>query len=374
MAAENVARETLASHAADVDRNARWPAESVAALGKSGLLGLTISKPLGGGGEGPAVFAEITCVLAESCASTAMIFLMHSCAVQVIAAAETFPERDGVLRAAAAGKHLSTLAFSEKGSRSHFWAPVSQALAEGAVCRLHAEKSWVTSAGQTDSYVVSTRSAGHTEPLASTLYFVPRAAPGLSVNGPWDGLGLRGNGSAPMRLDNVAADPSCRLSKEAEGFAAMLNVVLPWFQLGSAAVSLGIARAATASTRKHLLEAKWEHLGQTLSSLATLRIRLAQMQTTVDVQQAFLRHVAERMQVPGPDTMLAVLESKAAAAEAVLTVTDAAMRACGGAAFSRHLTVERNFRDARAGWVMAPTTDVLYDFIGKAILGLPLFS
>jgi len=49
------------------------------------------------------------------------------------------------------------------------------------------------------------------------------------------------------------------------------------------------------------------------------------------------------------------------------------MRVCGGAAFSRDLSIERNFRDARAASVMAPTTDVLYDFIGKAVAGLPLF-
>jgi alkylation response protein AidB-like acyl-CoA dehydrogenase len=49
------------------------------------------------------------------------------------------------------------------------------------------------------------------------------------------------------------------------------------------------------------------------------------------------------------------------------------MRACGGAAFGRQLTVERNFRDARAASIMAPTTEILYDFIGKAVAGLPLF-
>jgi len=49
------------------------------------------------------------------------------------------------------------------------------------------------------------------------------------------------------------------------------------------------------------------------------------------------------------------------------------MRACGGAAFSRHLGIERNFRDARAWTVMAPTTDVLRDFVGKALLGMDLF-
>jgi alkylation response protein AidB-like acyl-CoA dehydrogenase len=73
------------------------------------------------------------------------------------------------------------------------------------------------------------------------------------------------------------------------------------------------------------------------------------------------------------DALVPILECKAAAAEAALEVTDLAMRCCGGAAFSRHLAVERNFRDARAAGVMAPTTDVLYDFIAKALLGLPLF-
>ena len=41
------------------------------------------------------------------------------------------------------------------------------------------------------------------------------------------------------------------------------------------------------------------------------------------------------------------------------------MRVCGGAAFSKHLAIERLFRDAHAGTVMAPTGNVLRDFIGK---------
>jgi alkylation response protein AidB-like acyl-CoA dehydrogenase len=71
--------------------------------------------------------------------------------------------------------------------------------------------------------------------------------------------------------------------------------------------------------------------------------------------------------------MLLVLESKAAAAESALLVTDLGMKTCGGAAFSKHLSVERNFRDARAANVMAPTSDVLQDFIGRALCGMPLF-
>ena len=56
----------------------------------------------------------------------------------------------------------------------------------------------------------------------------------------------------------------------------------------------------------------------------------------------------------------------------IRALTDLAMKACGGAAFSNHLPVERLFRDARAGWVMAPTADHLQDFVGRALTGMPL--
>jgi len=371
--AETAAREVLAGHAADVDQTGRWPAESLAALGQCGLMGLTVPSELTGGGAGPRTFATVCRVLAEHCASTAMIYKMHICGTQVIAAALELPLRQSVLRAIAAGKHLSTLAFSEKGSRSHFWAPVSQAVLDGDKHRLSAEKSWVTSAGHADSYIVPTRSAGRAEPLASTLYYVPKDTPGLTVSGPWNGLGMRGNASNPMRLQDVTLPASYRLSGEGDGFNTMLTVVLPWFQLGNAAISVGIARAATEGTRQHLLASRLEHLGQLLASLMNLRARLAQMQILVETHQLYVDQAAAQMENGEPTAMLTLMKSKAATSEAAVQVTDLAMRTCGGAAFSRHLGVERNFRDSRAGWVMAPTTDVLYDFIGKSLLGMPLF-
>jgi isovaleryl-CoA dehydrogenase len=62
------------------------------------------------------------------------------------------------------------------------------------------------------------------------------------------------------------------------------------------------------------------------------------------------------------------------AAETALDVTDLAMKLCGGAAFRKELGVERRFRDARAARVMAPTTDALLDFVGRAISGLALLG
>jgi alkylation response protein AidB-like acyl-CoA dehydrogenase len=371
--AENVSRDVLAPHAGAVDQDGHWPAESLQALSHAGLLGLVVPESFGGAGEGPRTFAAVTRILAERCASTAMIYLMHVSATRVIVDARGFGQRDDILRKIAAGRHLSTLAFSEKGSRSHFWAPVSQAVAQGNSQLLSAQKSWVTSAGKADSYIVSTRTAGATDPKSLSLFFVPKNTTGLTVAGAWNGLGLRGNASSPMQLDQVSCSNSNRLCEDGQGFAVMMSSVLPWFQLGSAAVSVGISRAATEGIRQHLLSSKLEHLGQPLASLMNLRARLAQMAIAVETQRVYLDHVAGLMEAVAPETLLGVLQCKAAAAEVALEVTDLAMRAGGGACFSRHMSVERNFRDARAASVMAPTTDVLHDFIGRILLEMPLF-
>jgi alkylation response protein AidB-like acyl-CoA dehydrogenase len=89
--------------------------------------------------------------------------------------------------------------------------------------------------------------------------------------------------------------------------------------------------------------------------------------------RALLAETARLVETGAPEAQLAILALKASGAEMAIAVTDEAMRVCGGAAYSRHLPLERLFRDARAAAVMAPTTDVLRDLLGRAITGLPLF-
>jgi alkylation response protein AidB-like acyl-CoA dehydrogenase len=177
-----------------------------------------------------------------------------------------------------------------------------------------------------------------------------------------------------MSLEECAVLAAQQLTDDGAGFGAMLQVVLPLFNLGSAAVSLGLCRAAVAATATHLKTARFEHLGQSLGeSLPTLRAQLATMQIETDGLAARLDDVVDHLERPRDTTMLRVLECKAAAGDTAIAVTSAAMRVCGGAAFSKHMSVERVFRDAHAGAVMAPTSDVLREFIGKAVLGMPLF-
>ncbi|MEP6509243.1 MAG: acyl-CoA dehydrogenase family protein, partial [Gemmatimonadales bacterium] len=152
-AASSIARDVLAPAAADNDKLGRFSTEAVEELGRSGLLGLMLPADVGGAALGPREFADVVAALSEVDASVAMVFLMHTLASVTVAAAPRTPALEEVLKAMASGAHLSTLAFSEAGSRSHFWAPVSRAESlNGSGVRMSARKSWVTSAGHAKSY------------------------------------------------------------------------------------------------------------------------------------------------------------------------------------------------------------------------------
>ena len=367
-----IADRDLAPRAAEVDREAAFPESGVAALGASGLLGLNVPTQHGGLGQGPRTAVAVLDALAQRCPSTAMIYLMHLCGIACYAAA---PDKTApLLEAAAAGRHLSTLAFSEKGSRSHFWAPVSRAVGSGnGGVRLSARKSFVTSAGHADGYVVSTLSASGTQPVESSIYLVLKEDAGVAVTGAWRGLGMRGNASAPMTLDNVPVGADRALTADGKGLDLMLGTVLPLFQAGSAAVGIGIAEAAVQATINHVTHARFEESNSSLAELPTLRAQIARMRIETDRARAHLGAVLDSLESPGPMTQLLVLEAKASGTETAAAVTELAMRTCGGAAFGGAHGIERLFRDARAPVVMAPTSDVAYEFIGRALCGMEVF-
>lgn len=370
-----IAEQTAARHAADVDQRARFPEESVHALGAAGLLGITVPVELGGRGAGLRAFCAVAEELGRACASSAMVYVMHVAATQAIAAAGALADRDGLLSRIAKGEHLTTLALSERGSRSQFWAPLSKLVARGDGFVTTAAKSWVTSAGHAASFVSSAQAPGAGSPLESTIYLARTSSDAIRPQGGFDGLGLRGNDSRPVSIENHAVAKGDLLTEQGKGAELMLGVILPWFAVGTAAMAHGLCRAAVTATAQHLSTTTFEHSGTALRDLPQLRARLATMSVRTEASRALLGRTLGIMESGAAEAPRFVLSARKLALETALEVTDLAMKACGGAAFSRRgaAPIERLHRDARAGWVMAPTVDHLDDFIGKALTGLPLF-
>jgi isovaleryl-CoA dehydrogenase len=372
MTAERVMTEHLLPHAEQVDVECRWPEAGLRALADAGLMGLTVPAHLGGHGQGLSGLAAITQVLARGCASTAMCYGMHCVATAVIAAKATPAQQDRYLKPIAAGRHVTSLALSEAGSGSFFFLPETRAERDGDEFVLSGAKQFVTNGSHADSYVVSTRASDDAETGEFDCLVVDGALPGIEWQAPWQGFGMRGNSSRGMRLQDVRVAVDRLLGNEGDAPWYVFEVVTPYFLTAMAGVYLGVAQAAYDITAAHLQARRHAHSGETLAQLPSSQLHVADLWIRLRQGRLLLQHAAELGDLGSPDALPALFGCKVAAADAAVGLANEAMTLCGGMAYRDNSTLARLLRDARASHVMAPTSDLLRQWIGRVQLGQPL--
>jgi alkylation response protein AidB-like acyl-CoA dehydrogenase len=363
---KTVERE-IAPDAPSVDRERRFPEEGLKALGAVGALGLVVPGEHGGAGGALSALAEACELIGSACASTAMVFLMHSVTAATISGAGG-PRAGEVLEAMATGQTLGSLAFSERGTGAHFYAPELKAIRADRAIRVTGRKSFVTSGGHADVYLTLVQAEREG---AADAYLLSSETPGLSADGAWGGLGMTGNSSVALEFDDVSLSDEDRIGAPGEAVGLVFGTVAPFFLVGLAAVNVGIAAAAAKAATDHATNRGYPD-GSLLAEVQFIQHLIADMDTTTR-QARLLVHEAARLGEAGDDSALvAIMEAKVAATEAATAVTQKALEATGGQGYTSALPIERHLRDARAGSVMAPTNAVLRSWIGKALAGLPV--
>jgi alkylation response protein AidB-like acyl-CoA dehydrogenase len=366
---KRIAKETVSPFARTVDSDMQYPRNAMDALRDTGLLGLTIPKEHGGLGQNISVACEVIEELAKACGSTAMVYLMHLCGVACyLSSAKPLP----ILTEIALGRHLTTLAWSERGSRSHFWAPTSYVTTTAEVIVFSADKTFVTAAKEADSFIVSSRTSQASATSDTWLFYVKKTDTGILHSGEWRGMGMRGNGSNAVIFKECEIPRERALCPPGSGLNVMMQVVLPLFSLGVSSICTGLCEASTTDTLAHITATSFEEIDQKLADVPLLRARVAKMRTLTDAAKAHLHRSLKLALEESTDAPLQIMECKAFTSEIACIVTKLAMTACGGAAYSGRLPIERRFREAQAVPIMAPTTDVLYDLIGRTLCNLPL--
>ena len=246
--AREIAAGTLRGKAEEVDRKRRYPKEGLAALGKAGLMGALVPEGLGGLGGTLTDLAQTCEALGWGCASTAMCFLMHASGTAVIGAKANAEQAKAWLTPAAKGKAVATLAFSERGTGAHFYAPEISAATKNGSFVLSGRKSFVTSGGHASLYPVLVNASG--APGLDVIVVTPDLD-GVAFEGTWDGIGMAGNSSIAMTLDDVEVPRGNLVGEEGDGQNLVFDVVAPTFLIGLAGVNVGIAQAALESTVEH---------------------------------------------------------------------------------------------------------------------------
>ncbi|MFN8637263.1 MAG: acyl-CoA dehydrogenase family protein [Chloroflexota bacterium] len=365
----DLARREIGPRAERADRERRYPRESLEALREAGLWGLRVSPEHGGLGADLLTTCLIVEEIAKQCPSTAMCYKMHLEASEVLVRAPTPYQVDQFVEPLGRGEILATVAGSESQGAGDNWTSASTMSAvtkvPGGYQLDGVRKSYVTSAGQASHYFFLCRIGEDSPNDSMSLLWVPGDAVEWEILEPWEGLGLRGNESSPMRFSGFVPE-ECRIGSEHTAMADLGAHFRPVMGLTYAAAYLGIGSGAFEIALREG-DRRFPSGSRRLDNPTNQR-RLAELSVKIEAAQTMLHAVAAMSDRGELHSPLPIFQAKVLCSETAVEVTQELMTMFGGTAFAARLPFERYFRDARAGLIMALANDGTYLNIATALV------
>ncbi|WP_176584298.1 acyl-CoA dehydrogenase family protein [Priestia megaterium] len=367
--------EVIRPNAALTDEEGVFPRKNLEALIKAGWGNILVPKAYSGLGLDHVAFAIVAEEIAKACASTALVYVMHVGAIQTITLYGNDDQKKRWLQPIDQGL-IGTYSTSEKASGGHWWYNFSQAQRNGEDYVVNADKSFTTSAGQADFYIVQTRSPEAQEATDISFFIVDGKSDGITAS-PWEALGVRGNHSGPISYKNVHVPKEDLLGSEETGKEIVLNGVSPIYLIGLGSAWLGVAEHALELAVNHATRTIHRDFNNQLSDYQVIRQQIAEAKVLIESTKPWQIDLAEQLDILQAEQKaqgvltLPLTEFKVHASEVANKATRIALDVSGGYGYKKG-PIERLFRDARAGIAMGPSNNIAREWIGKNLVGLPL--
>jgi hypothetical protein len=357
-----IAQDELAPRAAAAEEAGAFPADQVALLARSGLLGLPYPNELGGGGQPYEVYLQVLEELASAWATVALTVSVHGLACYPLAEYGTPAQKHQWLPPMLAGTALGAYCLSEPHAGSDAAALTTRAVADDDGYRVSGTKAWVTHAGVADTYVVMARTSD-AGARGISCFLVPADSAGLTVAAPERKMGLTASPTAQLFLDEVAVPEQARIGAESAGFGIALSA-LDAGRLGIAAVAVGVAQAALDEAVTYA--SNRSAFGQPVIDFQGLRFELADMAAGVAAARALYLDAARRRDRGEPSSTAASM-AKLVATDTAMSVTTAAVGVLGGYGYVREYPVERLMREAKMMQIVEGTNQIQRMVIARAL-------
>jgi alkylation response protein AidB-like acyl-CoA dehydrogenase len=348
--------EGFAASAADYDEKAEIPLPNLLAIHEAGLDMAFVPTRFGGGGASAVTFGNVLGTIAKACPSTACIWLMHiGAAVSLIAmgdeASSAF-HRDEL----ASGKRFAN-ALSEPTSGNLFLMPLQKAQPAEGGWTMSGAKRFVSGCEIADHFLVNALVDG-----APTFFGVDRD-PSISFVPIWDTLGLRATRSQLMSLDDTLLRADRRCGPPRLDTPNPIGTGLSW-------LSIGVAEAALDALVDHARGREIPTTGKPLSHMQWVQFDVADAATALDGAKLLAGRSMHLADNASPDTLPAAIAAKLRANTVAQEIAQLGVRVGGASGFLRSSPIQRHFRDAQAGALMAYSVELCRDSIGKAVLGV----
>ncbi|MEX2502029.1 MAG: acyl-CoA dehydrogenase family protein [Trueperaceae bacterium] len=359
------AQERIAPIAAQLDAEARYPRETLRAMGEMGLMG--VATPERYGGSGMDVLAYVTFleeIAAADASHATLMAVTNGLPQKMLLDHGSEAQREAYLPPLASGRQFGAFCLSEPQAGSDAAALRTRAVRDGSGYRLRGVKAWVTAGGEADLYLVLAVTDPDAGARGISAFLIPADADGLSFGAPERKLGQHAAVTTTVRLDDVFVPDADRIGREGEGFVAAMTS-LDGGRIGIAAQSVGIARAAY----HHALAYADERIafGRRIREFQGVSFPLAEMATRIDAARLLVQRAAWAMDRGYRVTKEASM-AKLHASETAGFVTDAALQVLGGAGYTRDHPIERYLRDARVTRIYEGTSEIQRVVVARQIV------
>ena len=363
--AREFARAEIEPHAADWDREHRFPAELYPKLGELGLLGVCVPEEYGGAGADFVAYVLVLEELARGDAGVGVTVAVHTSAVTLpILRFGTDEQRARFVPALARGESLGAFALTEPESGSDAGSLRTAATAEDGGWRISGAKRFISTARQAGTFLLFARTDPSSSNAKGVSAFVLDAGH-VTVTRDEEKLGLHSSTTSDVAVDAVV-DGDRLLHEEGKGFTVAM-ATLDAGRIGIAAQAVGIARAAFEAARDYALERR--QFGKRLGDFQAIQHKLANMSMEIDAARLLVLRAAWLKQA-GRDHAEAGAKAKLFASEMARRQTAEAIQVFGGYGYTKEFPVERYYRDAKITEIYEGTSEIQRLVIARSILGL----
>ena len=362
--AKSFSDKELKPNAAEWDKEAFFPKETLMKAGELGFLSLYVVTNLGGMGLGRLDASIVFEQLAQGCTSTTAFMTIHNMAIWMVSKfgseelkTEWFPQLSS-------GKKLASYCLTEPGSGSDSASLRTTAKKDGDNFILNGSKAFISGSGATDCLVLMART-GDSGAKGISCFLIPADLPGIEYGKNEPKMGWKNQPTRLVSLTDVKVSKKNLVGEEGNGFKIAMQG-LDGGRINIATCSIGTAQSALEEAQNYMNQR--EQFGKKISEFQTMQFKIADMVTELIAARTMTRLAASKVDKNDSEATIYSAMAKRFATDVGFNVCNEALQIFGGYGYIQEYPLERYVRDVRVHQILEGTNEIMKMIIGRRMI------
>ena len=362
--AKSFSDKELKPYAAEWDKEAFFPKETLTKAGELGFLSLYVDTNLGGMGLGRLDASIVFEQLAQGCTSTTAFMTIHNMAIWMVSKFASEELKTEWFPQLSSGEKLASYCLTEPGSGSDAASLRTIAKRDGDNFILNGSKAFISGSGVTDCLVLMART-GDAGAKGISCFLIPADSPGIEYGKNEPKMGWKNQPTRLVSLTDVKVSKNNLIGEEGDGFKIAMQG-LDGGRINIATCSIGTAQSALEEAQKYMNER--EQFGKKISEFQAMQFKIADMVTELVAARTMTRLAASKVDSNDPEATIYSAMAKRFATDVGFKVCNEALQIFGGYGYIQEYPLERYVRDVRVHQILEGTNEIMKMIIGRRMI------